>query len=380
MAAPTVSSTVYGQLATPNVYEHTIPLPSDLVAGDVIVCFITCDKPSTAITLDPTSSSNFSTQGVDEIYRTYMYNIVNYDFNITYAFVKAVALGGGLDSLKVKTYLIMYNWGDAQDVSEYTRNSKLSYVCYRITNARVFYYVPSNKVWHFSGNDTNWNIGQYPPHAVDSTEDSLWILGVGSRDNKVATASPSGWSSLVKTTGSLLSPGTSSTSTCYIQTTAGQNQVDPGAFTAPSSQYAGTLIRLYDIGQTTPPVIDPPQTIDYGFYVTMYRKDVSIDNAVGDYVQTDIDYMYFSDNTTPCDDNTATITANNNWTASWETGTYFSANNMSGVSGSEDITITCVGTNGSADVLNDTLTITCGTAEVSITVYQNATGLGCILA
>jgi hypothetical protein len=378
MAAPSVASTVYGQLATANTYEHTIPLPSGLIAGDVIICFITCDKPSTAITLDTTSSSNFSTGGVNEIYRSYMYNIVNYDFNITYAFVKAVALGGGLDSLKVKTYLIMYNWGDARDVSEYIRNSKLSYVCYRITNARIYYYIPSNKVWHFSGNDLNWNIGRYPSHALDTTDDSLWILGVGSRDNKVATAAPSGWSSLVKTTGSLLSPGTSSTSTCYIQTTAGQNQIDPGAFTAPSSQYAGTLIRLYDIDQTTPPIIDPPETITEGFYVPMYRKEAYIDNGIEDYIETYISEMRFSDNTDACNaGNLAIINSNGAWTAAWTDNIDFNASVMSGISGTTYLYITCKNINTSGDILSDILTITCGVASISISVYQNSVGNGC---
>ena len=194
----TIISTISGQLNTPNVHEHVIPMPPGLEAGDVIICFIFCNRYATAILRHEECSINFTNTGLNELYRNFTYRRVNYYFNITHAFVKAIALGGGQDFLKVKTYLLMYNFGHADVVSEYTRDSKLSYICYRITNARVFGgYVPSNKVWHFNAqypDSYNWEVPQFPHHALDLPDDSLWILGVGSEHGQVATASPPGWS------------------------------------------------------------------------------------------------------------------------------------------------------------------------------------------
>lgn len=382
MAVPTIISTISGQLNTPNVHEHVIPMPPGLEAGDVIICFIFCNRYATAILRHEECSINFTNTGLNELYRNFTYRRVNYYFNITHAFVKAIALGGGQDFLKVKTYLLMYNFGHADVVSEYTRDSKLSYICYRITNARVFGgYVPSNKVWHFNAqypDSYNWEVPQFPHHALDLPDDSLWILGVGSEHGQVATASPPGWSSLIKTTGSILSPGSSSASSCYIGTTNGENQIGPSYFNAPVSVYAGTLVRLFDLNQAEEPEIDPPEPISDGFYIPLYRKEVFVYSEITVSVEVTRNILHFSDNRSACGSGDFIIvTANNDWTASWENDTYFDASTYNGVPGQIYIYISCRSVNLTGSIRFDLLKITCGDLNVDIYVYQNSSGNGC---
>lgn len=399
MAYPVIETLSYGSLNTENTHTHTVPLPSGLEVGNIVVIFISITSPgSYACIAVPTSNStsNFST--IDAVNgastgnwsngtRIYMPRVPKWHWDASLTCIVAQAYA--TNTLEIVSAMCKWdnmpsaNWVSGDYVKLY---SKPAYVCYRISGA----YVPllgsfiDSVVAHQTKSlalesTSNWNLPAIPNTDDSDYEDYLWLLGVASPTNMVAAFAPSGFTMIQNIhaiNGSSSIPYSSSISTCYKQDNS-VSRLDPGTFTANSCDFAGIGIRIRPSAGSEPTPL-PTQSGGIGMYV--YKKDTKTYQATPGAIEVLPETMDFDFEGTECDNPFNTyiqIVALSSWTAWWTTGTYFEASSYSGGEGVSYIAITCKGENSTGDSYTDTLTLQCESTYDYVAVEQYANGIYC---
>jgi len=347
--------------------NHTfnITLPSGLSSGDIIVGFLCANTPHAAFIINEANSSNNFNQ--DNIWGFYPGD----NFSISFGYVFARSLSSG-NALQINTAWYGY---DGKPITGTFQNCKITYIFYRISGSLVNPLtgnpVKSTAITMTLGT-SNWNLGPIPVYDDLDARDYLWLLGVGAESNAIATVAPSTYGSLVTEQGLLVYANAVSVSSCYKTTLSTISQDDPGTFTAPECDWIGYGFRIYPSGTSVPEQPDPEPPSGVGFMVPLYRKEAyiipppiievypaeqnynsdgspDIDNPYGYYVQ---------------------VSSNASWTASWNAGTYFIADQYSGNAGVTLVSISCNSENTSGSSYTDTLVFDMSGYTDSVNVIQ----------
>jgi hypothetical protein len=336
MAFPIIQSTSSGKIETSNNYTFPITLPSGITTGDLLVCFVSNAYPATGC----------KTQ---EVYPTWGRMTIVSDrshWGTLSVFVKYATSGS--ETLTVYSCSLDSR---LRIVSGY-KYTKIAYVCYRISGGYIsngYDYSP------LSTHGSNWDLNPCPllTNTFDTLKDYLWIATVSSPINGIATGTPSGFTDLITVQGSSLIYYTASISTCRKQDNT-TYRTDPGPFTAPNCSWSGLLLRIWP-DPNFPNYIPPVTSEGVGTYI--YQKEAS-EVPVPFIDVMPVDQKYNADQT-PTSDNPygyyIEVDSSGSWTATWNTGTYFTASALSGAEGVTYITINCVNVNGSAGSYTDTL-------------------------
>jgi hypothetical protein len=376
MAVPTIRSTSSG-VVTSRSSVHSITMPGTVVAGDMLLCYISIAPSAWAMRIAASSSTNWYTE--------FAYYPIDYFEPCLTVLTTNATLGGGNDYLTIGTYYPFWHNGsmDADRLCEswlglswftyHARNCKIAYVCYAISGAHVYVNADPYKMYidsYTAGSFTsNWNFSQCPPVDDSSIQDYLWILTSGSQKDEVATVAPSGFSGLITKVGSTSGYNNCSISSCS-RTSTTLSIIDPGAFTAPTSYWAGQLRRIAPLGSDSTPPVPPSTSIGVGTYI--YKEEFS--EIPPAYILVDpTDQNYNSDGTFDTDNPYGyyvEVISSAAWTATWNTGTRFTAGVLSGPEGVTYVSINCVGSNTSGLSYTDTLVFTISGSMDSVNCEQ----------
>jgi len=294
-------------------------------------------------------------------------------------------LGGGADELQIGTYFPYWHNGTVDATSVYglsetwlydhKRTTKISYICYAISGMikNTFDIHLHNRYLNtrfVSGAFTSyWDLLQCPANDDSLVGDYLWLAPIASHKNVIATGSPSGFSGLITAQSSGTDANYDCSMSCCSRSTSGISIVDPGPYTALTANWSGVLMRIPS-PKTVPDDEEPIETGGIGLYI----KNEEFHTYDGsETVEILPDTMYFnsdgSENGNPFQ-TYIELVSTNSWTASWLNDSHFDASEYSGNEGSYYIAITCRGENTSGSTYSDTLTISSGTSNDTVTVYQ----------
>lgn len=361
MAYPQVQSYSSGVFVTANSATHTLTMPTGIQAGDLLIAFISMSIGTDGhlwATINAGSSSNnwWGPLGNDYVGDT------GWRWDVHTGLYMAYAYGSGNDSLTVNTAWSAYS----RYKGYFTAYARPSFVVYRISGAA---YVPEHvlNIARFNmraGDNASWYVeGPSPDDSV--VTDYLWLATIAAPSNKIATAAPTNFTNLITAQGSDLVYLSSSLSTCRREYNAASS-LTTGAFTSPSSQWIGYLVRV------SPSNPGPPPTGGGGIGMYINKQETSATGNPSDYIDgqpTDIKFHYDG---TYVDTNPfgiyIQVTSTGNWTSSWSDGTHFYADPTSGTEGVTYVSINCYNTNTSGSSYLDTLTLD-GPGTSSDTVY-----------
>jgi len=241
MAYPVVENTFTG-VETLNALHHEITLPSGITAGDLIAIFVSVIGESEIDNgygtgcginiVDYVSSNNWN------VIRGGIAGVTNNNINLLYA----IAYDSPYNYVTVRSQ----TWWRNSSYSTYWNvlaPCMISYVGFIISGHGITSgYNSTFKHSSTSGNISNWITNACPTIDDLVTDDYLWLLGVCATDNDIATASPTGFSTIITAQGSNVATATS-TSACYRQYNT-VSQYPQTSFSAPPSIYDSLLIRI----------------------------------------------------------------------------------------------------------------------------------------
>ena len=375
MASPTIHSyssgvfNDFGQL-------FDITLPATISSTDTLILFISSSPSSWAYQRDIAGGT---------WYTRHAYYPYDYFSPCLSILVCENPIGSGVDELQIGTYFPFWHNGTISSNSlhfiteswlyDHERTTQIAYVCYAISGMKKgiidAWLNPRYTNERFIAGDftSYWDLLQCPLNDDSLIGDYLWLATVATQDDIIATGAPADFSTLI----TAQSDGTDSEFDCSIsscsRSTSGISALDPEAFTALNAYWAGVFMRIPP-PELTPDEEEPLGTGGVGLYIR--NKEFHTYNGL----ETVIIYPETMDFNSDGSENGnpfqtyIELYASNSWTASWLNDAHFDASVYSGSEGSQYIAITCRGSNTSGGTYTDTLTVTSGSTNDTVTIYQ----------
>lgn len=266
MAYPVIIDT-FSVVEPSNQLYHGITLPAGIVAGDLIIVFVSTSREDITSPYElgygegcALQTSNGTTSNFDSIIGTDP-SVTDNSLHILYA----IANGSGMDAVNYitrfwyKNSLNVILWGDLV-------SCRTSYVGYIIRGVGLNNNYNHGLKWRTTaGGISNWILNQCPASDDGITDDYLYLIAVSSNYDHIATTLPNTFTDLLTAQGAAVIRGTSVSSG---RRESNQSTCPTSTFiSAPTAYYFGYIIRLLSGTGTS---------VDDGFWIKVYKDSIGL--------------------------------------------------------------------------------------------------------